>query len=69
MCIIPLFKNSYKRNDHSAKTPPDHRPQGRETPYKKNTVLLFMKEDGTLERMFEAEERNNLPLCPPFAGR
>jgi hypothetical protein len=28
---------------------------GKETPFKKNTVLLFIYEDGTVERVFEAE--------------
>ena len=28
---------------------------GRETPFRKNTVLLFIYEDGTVERVFEAE--------------
>jgi hypothetical protein len=28
---------------------------GKETPFKKNTVLLFIYEDGTVERVFEGE--------------
>jgi len=28
---------------------------GKETPFRKNTVLLFIYEDGTVERVFEGE--------------
>ena len=28
---------------------------GKETPFKKNTVLLFVYEDGTIERVYVAE--------------
>jgi hypothetical protein len=28
---------------------------GKETPFRKNTVLIFIYEDGTIERVFKAE--------------
>jgi len=28
---------------------------GKETPYRKNTVLLFVYEDGTIERIYELD--------------